>query len=64
MVALLLILVYGFGGWLTRWVSTRPHQVSLVTATALVAGGTFFVYYWGLARAFDIGRWGFRLGWY
>jgi sulfite exporter TauE/SafE len=64
MVALLLILVYGFGGWLTRWVSTRPHQVSLVTATALVAGGTFFVYYCGLARAFDIGRWGFRLGWY
>jgi len=64
MVVLLLVLVYGFGHALTRWVSTRPHQVTLVTAIALVAGGTFFVYYWGLARAFDIGSWGFKLGWY
>jgi sulfite exporter TauE/SafE len=64
MVVLLLAMVYGLGGWLSRWVSTRPHQVAMVTAVALVAGGTFFAYYWGLARAFDIGRWGFRLGWY
>jgi sulfite exporter TauE/SafE len=64
MVILLLVLVYGFGARLTRWVTTRPHQVALVTAVALVAGGSFFIYYWGLAPAFDIGRWGFRLGWY
>ncbi len=64
MVVLLLVLVYGFGGWLTRWVTTRPQQVALTTAVALVAGGTFFIYYWGLAPAFNIGRWGFRLGWY
>ena len=64
MVVLLLVLVYGFGGVLTRWASTRPHQVTLVTAIALIAGGAFFVFYWGLARAFDIGQWGFRLGWY
>jgi sulfite exporter TauE/SafE len=64
MVVLLLVLVYGFGGSLTRWVRTRPYQVTLVTAVSLVAGGTFFLYYWGLANAFNIGRWGFRLGWY
>jgi sulfite exporter TauE/SafE len=64
MVLLLVVLVYGFGGWLTRWVTSRPQQVALVTAVALVAGGTFFLYYWGLANAFNIGRWGFRLGWY
>ena len=64
MVVLALVLVYGFGEWLTRWVTTRPHQVALITAVALVAGGTFFIYYWGLASAFNIGRWGFRLGWY
>ncbi len=64
MVVLLLLLVYGFGRQLTTWVTTRPHQVALVTAVALVAGGSFFIYYWGLAPTFDIGRWGFRLGWY
>jgi sulfite exporter TauE/SafE len=64
MTVLLLVLVYGFGRQLSRWVSTRPQQVALVTAVALIAGGTFFIYYWGLAPTFDIGRWGFRLGWY
>jgi sulfite exporter TauE/SafE len=64
MVGLLLVLVYGAGRRLTSWAATRPHQVALVSAVALVAGGTFFLYYWGLARAFDIGRWGAKLGWY
>ena len=64
MVVLLLALVYGFGSVLTRWVATRPHQVGLVSALALVAGGTFFVYYWGFALTFDIGQWGFKFGIY
>jgi cytochrome c biogenesis protein CcdA len=64
MVLLLLAMVYGFGSLLTRWVRSRPHQVTLTSALALVAGGTFFVYYWGLALTFDIGRWGFKLGIY
>jgi sulfite exporter TauE/SafE len=64
MVVLLLMLVYGFGRRLTAWATSRPHHVALVSAIALVAGGTFFIYYWGLARAFDIGRWGGKLGWY
>ena len=64
MVVLLLILVYGFGSALTRWVASHPEQVTLTSAMALIAGGTFFVYYWGLALNLDIGRWGFKLGLY
>jgi sulfite exporter TauE/SafE len=64
MVGLFLILVFGFGRRLTSWSQTRPEQVTLVSALSLVAGGSFFLFYWGLARAFDIGRWGFRFGWY
>lgn len=64
MVGLFALLVYGFSSRLTRWATTRPHQVALTSAVALLLGGAFFVFYWGLANAFDIGRWGFRLGWY
>jgi sulfite exporter TauE/SafE len=64
MVALFLILVFAFGRQLTKWSQTRPDQVALVSALSLVAGGTFFVFYWGIARAYDVGRWGVRLGWY
>jgi hypothetical protein len=45
-------------------VDDAPHQPALVTAVALVAGGTYLVYYWGLASAFDMGSWGFKLGIY
>jgi hypothetical protein len=64
MVLLLLAMVYGLGSMLTRWVASRPHQVTLTSALALIAGGTFFLYYWGFALTFDIGRWGFKLGIY
>lgn len=49
---------------LSTWVVSRPHQGKIVGALALLAGGAFFVFYWGLAFAFDLGRWGFKLGWY
>jgi hypothetical protein len=64
MVALFVGLVYGFGRQLSGWAQRRPDQVALVSAMALVAGGSFFVFYWGIARVFEVGRWGFRLGWY
>lgn len=64
MVILFLILVAVFRDRLTDWATTRPHQMALSSALALVVGGTFFVFYWGLSFAFGIGRWGFRLGWY
>lgn len=64
MVVLFGILVYGFGDQLARWSAQKPAQPVLLTAVALTAGGAYFIYYWGIAIAFDLGRWGFRLGWY
>lgn len=64
MAALFLVLMLGFGSALERWMAARPQQPALVSAMALIAGGTFFVFYWGLSVAFDIGRWGVKLGWY
>lgn len=42
----------------------KPYKFRMVSGIALITGGMFFVYYWGLAFVFDIGRWGFKLGWY
>ena len=64
MVALFLVLLFVLGKPLARWVSNKPHQPVLVTAIALVAGGSYFIYYWNLAFLFGIGSWGFKLGWY
>jgi sulfite exporter TauE/SafE len=64
MVLLFVALVYGTGERLTSWATARPARIALVSGTALVAGGAFFVFYWGLAFTYGIGRWGFRLGWY
>jgi sulfite exporter TauE/SafE len=64
MVLLFLALVYGTGGRVARWGARHPQRVALTSGLALVAGGTFFVFYWGLAFTYGLGRWGFRLGWY
>ncbi len=64
MVLLFLAVVYGAGAHLSRWVSARPDRAALMSGLPLLAGGSFFVFYWGLAFAYGIGRWGFRLGWY
>lgn len=64
MVLLFLALVYFGGSRLTKWVQEKPHAPTLVSGVALIAGGVYFVYYWGLAFAFNIGRWGFKLGWW
>jgi sulfite exporter TauE/SafE len=64
MVVLFLALVYGTGHRLERWMSARPSRAALVSGVSLVAGGTFFIFYWGLAFTYGLGRWGFRLGWY
>lgn len=62
---LLFSIVVGFGGKkIVQWSSAQPHKPKLTSGLALLAGGSFFVFYWGLAFAFDIGRWGFKLGWY
>lgn len=64
-----MVLLFGLIFWLAgrtiaRWVSENPSQPTLVSGLALLMGGSFFVFYWGLAIAFDIGQWGFKLGWY
>lgn len=64
MIVLFAALVWGAGRHLTRWAQSRPHQPRLVSGLALLVGGTFFVYYWGLALTFDVGFWGYKLGWY
>lgn len=64
MVLLFLAIVYGGGQRLLRWAATQPERMALISGLSLVAGGAFFVFYWGLAFAYGIGRWGFRLGWY
>lgn len=43
---------------------SKPYKFQMVSSIALITGGTYFIYYWGLAFLFDIGRWGFKLGWY
>lgn len=64
MALLFVALIWFAGEKLGRWAAEKPHQPRLVSGLALLIGGTFFVYYWGLAFAFDIGRWGFKLGLY
>lgn len=64
MVALFAAMVWLGGRRLARWSTQHPHQPVLLSGLALVGGGAFFVFYWGLAFAFDVGRWGFKLGWY
>lgn len=43
---------------------SKPYKFRMISSIALITGGTYFIYYWGLAFVFDIGRWGFKLGWY
>ncbi len=64
MILLFALLVWGAGRHLARWARSKPYQPRLVSGLALLVGGTFFVYYWGLALSFDVGFWGYKLGWY
>lgn len=64
MVLLFLLLVYTAGRRLRQMARQTPHKLRVISGLALVAGGTYFVYYWGLAFLFDVGQWGFKLGWY
>jgi sulfite exporter TauE/SafE len=65
MVAAFLAILWLLGEKLASWVVKRSAQPALVSACALAAGGAYFVFYWGIARAWPwMGRWGFQLGWY
>ena len=64
MVAIFLIVIWLFNARLARWVTEKPSQPALITAVALMAGGSYFVYYWGVSLVYHLGSWGFKLGLY
>lgn len=64
MVGLVLLLVWLAGDRIAAAATRFPGRVRAASGTALLAGGSYFLFYWGLSFLFDIGRWGFKLGWY
>lgn len=62
---LLFVLLVKLGGRKLSLVATHtPHKFRFISGMALTAGGIYFLYYWGMGRLFDLGRWGYKLGWY
>ncbi|MCQ6268691.1 hypothetical protein M1K46_24260 [Fictibacillus sp. WQ 8-8] len=64
MVILFLIILSLFGKRLARWSNDKPHHAELISTTALFLGGAYFLFYWGFAVPFGVGRWGEWFGWY
>ncbi len=64
LLGLFFLLVWLAGDRMVNWATEKPWQPRMVTALALLGGGAYFVFYWGIAFIYDVGRWGFKLGWY
>jgi cytochrome c biogenesis protein CcdA len=64
MALLFMLVIWLAGDKIGAAAQSKPHKFRMISSIALIAGGTYFIYYWGLAFIFDIGRWGFKLGWY
>ncbi len=64
MALLFLLLLVPFSKRIASWASRHPGKLEQFSAAALLAGGSYFIFYWGLAFAYDVGRWGFKLNWY
>jgi hypothetical protein len=64
MVLLLLIVVWLAGHRMSMIAASKPFKFQMISGLALIAGGTYFLFYWGLGREFGFGRWGYKLGWY
>jgi hypothetical protein len=64
MVLLFLLLIVPFSRWLTTWSARHPGRLQQLSSAALLAGGSYFIFYWGIAFAYDVGKWGFKLDWY
>lgn len=64
MVLLFVLLVKLGGRKLSSIAVNKPYKFQFISGMALSAGGIYFLYYWGLGRLFDLGRWGYKLGWY
>ena len=61
---LFFLLVWFAGDRMMNWSAEKPWQPRMVSALALLGGGAYFVFYWGIAFIYDVGRWGAKLGWY
>lgn len=46
MALMFLILSYGFGGRVQRWLTARPGRTAIVTAAAFIVAGVFTMIYW------------------
>ena len=64
LLGLFFLLVWFAGNRMMKWATEKPHKPRMLTAMALLGGGSYFVFYWGIAFIYDVGRWGFKLGWY
>ncbi|CAM3944066.1 hypothetical protein [Bordetella muralis] len=64
MVLLFLALIVPFSKRLTNWSARHPGRLEQFSSAMLVAGGAYFVFYWGIAFAYNAGNWGFKLNWY
>ena len=64
MVILLLIVVWLAGHRMSAVAASKPFKFQMISGLALIAGGTYFLFYWGLGRQFGFGRWGYKLGWF
>jgi cytochrome c biogenesis protein CcdA len=64
MALLFLLIIWLAGDKMSSLAQSKPQKFRIASSVALIAGGTYFIYYWGLAFLFDIGQWGFKLGWY
>ena len=64
MVMLLLLVVWLAGHRISILAISKPYKFQMISGLALLAGGTYFLFYWGLGRQFSWGRWGYKLGWY
>jgi hypothetical protein len=64
MVLLLLMVVWLAGHRISALAASKPYKFQMISGLALIAGGTYFLFYWGLGRQFGWGRWGYKLGWY
>lgn len=64
MALLFLLLFVPFSKQIADWSSRHPGKLERFSAAALLAGGSYFIFYWGIALTYDVGRWGFKLNWY
>lgn len=64
MALLFLLLFVPFSKRIANWSARHPGKMERLSAAALLAGGSYFIYYWGLAFAYDVGGWGFKLNLY